>query len=106
METQVLYKTLHFNADFGFREYITPNCECDPKRQILQRTLEDYKHKPHQKKFQVTTKPKVCYFDDIARLTSANPEPSRYKVSGTLLKRNKSVSLNKVEPNAKKYTYL
>lgn len=39
METHLLYKTLHFNADFGFREYVTPHVECDPKKQILQRTL-------------------------------------------------------------------
>jgi hypothetical protein len=35
METQTLYRTLNFNADFGFREYLTPHCECDPKKQIL-----------------------------------------------------------------------
>jgi hypothetical protein len=73
MDTQVLYKTLTFNADFGLREYITPHFECDPKQQILRRTLDDYKHKPRQKKFEVTTKPKVCYFEEVARITSANP---------------------------------
>lgn len=63
MQTRELYKTMTFNADFGFKEYITPSYECDPKKQILQRTLEDYKHRPRQKKFKVTTKPKDCYFD-------------------------------------------
>jgi hypothetical protein len=48
----------------------------------------------------------VCYFDEVASLTSANPEPSRYKVEGAMLKRHKSASLSKVDLNVKKQTYL
>lgn len=51
MDPRTHFRTLTFNADFGFREYLTPHVECDPKQQILRRTLEDYKHKPRQKKF-------------------------------------------------------
>jgi hypothetical protein len=54
----------------------------------------------------VTTRPKVCHFDEVASLTSANPEPSRYKTAGSLLKRHKSASLKKVDLDVKKQTYL
>lgn len=48
MDTRELFRTQTFNKDFGFIEYITPHCECDPKKQLLQRALEDYKHRPKQ----------------------------------------------------------
>jgi hypothetical protein len=63
MEPRQLYKTMTFNKDFGFKEYITPAYECDPKRQILARTYEDFKNKPKQGKLKITTKPKKSYFD-------------------------------------------
>jgi hypothetical protein len=79
MDPQTLFRTSTFNADFGYKEYITPHCSCDPKKQILERALDDYKHKPRQGKFKVTTKPRECYFDELAKTNSAFPEPSRYK---------------------------
>jgi len=42
MNTDVLYRTATYNHDFGFREYVTPDCECDPKKQILRRTMDDF----------------------------------------------------------------
>ena len=80
MEPRQLYKTMTFNKDFGFRQYITPHYQCDPKRQILARTFEDYKNKPRQGKLKITAKHKKCFFDEIVALTSENPEPSKYKV--------------------------
>ena len=63
MEPLHQYRTLSFNHDFGFKEYITPRVVCDPKKQILDREWADYKHRRKQGKFKVTTKPKVSYFD-------------------------------------------
>ncbi len=108
MNTPDLYKTLAFNHDFGFKEYVTPSCECDPKREILRRELADYKNKPRQGKFKVKTKPKICYFDELAKVTSDLPPPSQYKTEGNLLRRSKSMSIKKILVNLKtsKRTFL
>lgn len=101
MDLQTAYRTATYNHDFGFHQYITPSCECDPKRQILQRTYEDYKHKPKQGKFKVTTRPRVCYFDEQAKPISAFPSPMKYKVEGNILRRTKSASLKKAKVDEK-----
>lgn len=102
------YRTSTFNHDFGFKEYITPSGHCDPKRQILMREWADYKNKRHQGKFKVTTKPRVSYFDEQAKITTIVPGPSKYKTEGTMIRRSKSASLRKIEVDLKasKKTYL
>ena len=108
MEPRTQYQTMTFNHDFGYREYITPSHDCDPKRQIILREWNDYKHKPKQGKFKVTTKPKTCYFDEIVKPFKGNPAPPRYKVESDMIIRTKSASLKKIliNPNLKRETYL
>jgi hypothetical protein len=108
MDPKTHFRTLSFNHDFGFKEYVTPSVDCDPKRQILYREWDDYKHKHKQGKFKVTTKPRVCYFDELAKPAQGHPGSARYKVEGNMLARSKSTSLKKilVDPNAKKRTYI
>lgn len=72
------------------------------------RQWADYKNKRHQGKFKVTTKPRVSYFDEQAKITTIVPGPSKYKTEGTMIRRSKSASLRKIEVDLKasKKTYL
>ena len=108
MNTKNLYQTMTFNHDFGFKEYITPAGDFDPKKQRVQRELADYRKRRPQGKFKVTTKPKKCWFDEIAKLTSEVPGASKYKVEGNMIRRSKSDSIKKivVDLKASKKTYL
>lgn len=108
MKPADLFRTSTFNHDFGFREYITPAVGVDPKREILLREWSDYKHRPRQGKFKVTTRPRMCFFDEQAQLFKANPSPSKYKTEGEMIRRTKSASIRKilVDLKASKKTYL
>lgn len=108
MDIRQVYRTSTFNHDFGFKQYITPGCECDPKKQILQREFADYKHKRRQGKLKVTTRSRVCYFDELAKPTSTYPAASMYKVEGDMIRRTKSASIKKekIDFKLKKGTYI
>ena len=99
---------MEFNHDFGYKEYVTPPFYEDPKKQIVMREWNDYKHKRKQGKFKVTTKPITCFFDEIIKPLKPNPAPSRYKVETDMIIRTKSTSLKKilVNPNLKRDTFL
>ena len=96
------------NHDFGFREYLTPHCQADPKREILLREWADYKHKRKQGKFKTTTKPITCYFDELIQPIKDHPAAPRYNIAKDILPRSESASLKKilVDQNYKKETYL
>lgn len=72
------------------------------------REWSDYKGKPRQGKFKVTTKPKVCFFDEQAKLFIENPSPSKYKTERDMIRRTKSSSIKKIKVDLKasKKTYL
>lgn len=108
MSTQQLFQTQSFNHDFGIKEYITPSCQVDPKRQLVEKEMADYKNRRPQGKFKVTTKVRKCFFEEIARLTSVVPGASKYKVEGNMLRRSKSLSIKKVlvDKEACRKTYL
>ena len=107
MDLAKQYKTGTFNHDFGYKEYITPHASCDPKRQILMREWDDYKNKPKQGKFKVTTKPIVCHFDEQAALFAPNPAPNRYHSEKKLPnKGHTSASLRKVDPKCTRGSHL
>lgn len=108
MNTQNLYRTLTFNHDFGFKEYITPSYDCDPKKSMVQKELADIRKRIPQGKFKVTTKPKKSWFEEIAKLTSNVPGASKYKVEGDIMRKSKSDSIRKVKVDLKasKKTYL
>jgi hypothetical protein len=99
------------------REYVTPAQYFDPRKEIWNREMADYKNRARHKRLVTTSGPRKSFVDLAVAQYSSNPGPNKYKTLSTGffgeapnmkdMKRARSASLfNKVNSKAKRGSYI
>jgi len=107
MDIPLMFEKTTRQLPFDLKEYRILNPEyLDPRRQMIERTLEDKNTSRGKTKFKPPKKHKPCFVDENLRHIKFVPGPGTYNMDRSMTVRHLSKLTPKVDLKIKKNTYI